>query len=265
MKKDSRSHALWLALALLVVLGLACGFSIGGGAADDEAANLAATQQSLQATQNALAAQPTSTAQPTSAAAEPGQGEPTADSAAPDYYTEEWDGDTSLWTYIVTQGDESGFSIQARNGSMFFDITDENTYTYLTYDAYYYSDVRVDARARNTGANKNNVSLICRESEQGWYEFNIGNDGLYTILLYDPDEGYKDLYSGGSTAINTGKDANEYTAICEGNSLTLGINGVEVRTVTNTTLDEGRVGVGVSSFDIVPVQIEFEWVTISQP
>ena len=91
------------------------------------------------------------------------------------------------------------------------------------------------------------------------------NSGKYDILWYDNliQKDYVTLYSGGSTAINTGKATNEYTAICVGDQLTLGINGEEVRTVTHKDLKEGLVGLGVSSFDVLPIIVEFDYFIVS--
>jgi hypothetical protein len=76
---------------------------------------------------------------------------------------------------------------------------------------------------------------------------------------------YKLLYSGGSNLIRMGKDVNEYTAICNNDKLTLGINGVEVRTVTDKNLKEGLTGISVSSFDVTPIIVEFDYFSVSVP
>jgi hypothetical protein len=110
--------------------------------------------------------------------------------------------------------------------------------------------------------------LICRYSDDlGWYEFNIANNGTYTILWYDNVslKDYKLLFSGGSNLIKMGKDVNEYTAICNKDKLTLGINGVEVRTVTDKSLKEGLTGISVSSFDVLPIIAEFDYFGVSVP
>lgn len=62
-----------------------------------------------------------------------------------------------------------------------------------------------------------------------------------------------------------GKDVNEYTAICDGDELTLGINGVEVRTVTHKNLKSGRVGISLSSFNVTPIIVEFDYFEVSVP
>jgi hypothetical protein len=145
-------------------------------------------------------------------------------------------------------------------------VQGEYIWAYLLYDSYTYTDVRIDFTAENLGSNNNNVSLICRDNERGWYEFNVANNGLYWIYRYTvSDDTFHELYSGGVSNLRTGKDTNDYTAICEGDELTLGVNGTEVRTVSDSTFDEGQVGVGISSFEFTPVLVEFDYVQISEP
>jgi hypothetical protein len=59
----------------------------------------------------------------------------------------------------------------------------------FTYDPYVYEDVRIDARVINRGVNNNNVSLVCRYTDSGWYEFNIANNGLYWIYAAEVSAG----------------------------------------------------------------------------
>ena len=122
--------------------------------------------------------------------------------------------------------------------------------------------------AINRGVNVNNVSLICHYTEGGWYEFNIGNDGFYTIFAYDAIIGFYDpLFEGGSSAIKGGQSTNKYTAICKDNTLSLLINDQEVRTITVNRYNyaRGKIGLSVSSFQILPVNVEFESLVISEP
>jgi hypothetical protein len=122
--------------------------------------------------------------------------------------------------------------------------------------------------ADNRGKNNNNVSLICRESDEGWYEFNIANNGLYNILAYiDADRRYYNIYNGGSNAIKTGKDINVYTASCSGTELSLTINGVLAKKIKDSkyNLRDGKVGFSVSSFDVIPILVELDSFTVSQP
>ena len=122
--------------------------------------------------------------------------------------------------------------------------------------------------AANRGVNDNSVSLVCRYTDGGWYEFNIGNDGTYTIFAYDAVlKFYDPLAKGGSSAIKSGQSTNKYTAVCQGSTLTLWINDVEVRTITvhQYNYDKGKVGLSVWSIKTLPVKVEFESLKISEP
>jgi S1-C subfamily serine protease len=183
------------------------------------------------------------------------------------YYSTEFDAGLDDWVYFLTNGEEDNFTAQTINDRMRVQIDAQNTWVYFVFDQYDFDNVRIDTTAENLGRNNNNVSLICRESPAGWYEFNIANNGTYTILWFDEvnENDYILLYSGGSTEIKMGKDVNEYTAICDGDQLTLGINGVEVRTVEDNNLKSGRVGFSVSSFNVTPITVAFDHFVASVP
>src|SRR5512145_2742098 len=120
--------------------------------------------------------------------------------------------------------------------------------------------------------NDNNITLICRYREdEGWYEFNVFNSGLYNILYgyYEKDGNinYARIADGGSTKIKAGKEINTYKIICNDRKLALYINGTETRVVEDNqhVLRKGKIGIGVSSFNQLPIKVEFEWVKISEP
>ena len=52
-----------------------------------------------------------------------------------------------------------------------------------------------------------------------------------------------------------------------GTEISLEINGDEVNTITERTycLRNGQVGMSVSAFDVLPIQIEMDWFKISEP
>ena len=189
---------------------------------------------------------------------------------APTYFTEEFNGSIPNWSHFLRSGDEKKMKLSTDNGKLVFNLTGEDLYAYLMYDPQNYQNVRIDVSADNRGLNENNVSLICRYSKtEGWYEFSVANDGLWWVYVYDILTGgqYQLLNNGGSTAIKSGKAINEYTAICNGTTLSLYINGVKTISFEEKryALREGLVGIGVSSFKVLPIIVEFDWVTISQP
>lgn len=262
MFKLKHGRSLFVVLSLLAALAVACGGSSGGN--DDQAANLAATQESLAATQQAIQDQQS---QPTEEEQAPTEEEQaTAGTEDEPFYVEEFSEAPLNWTYFLLSGDDSNFDLYTESDRLVFDIQGEYVWPYYLYDSYIYTDVRIDFTAENLGSNNNNVSLICRYNDRGWYEFNVANNGLYSIFRYTTsDANFHELYTGGVANMRTGKDTNDFTAICEGENLTLGVNGVEVRTVEDGMFDEGQVGVSVSSFEFTPVLVEFDYVEISEP
>jgi S1-C subfamily serine protease len=195
---------------------------------------------------------------------------PSTNQEAPTYFTEEFNGEIPNWSYFLMSGEENKLDLGTKDGKLIFNLTGENLYAYTMYDPWKYQNVRIDASADNRGMNENSVSLICRYTkDEGWYEFNVGNDGLWQVFVYDKvtGNGYQLLNSGGSVAIKSGKAINEYTAVCNGTTLSLYINGARVTSFEEKAyaLREGLVGVGVSSYHVLPIIVGFDWVTISEP
>ena len=196
---------------------------------------------------------------------------------AQQFFTEEFDtplsNDWSVFTITDPNvSDLDKVTVEADNGNLVWNFDSEYVYYYLFYNAFTYDDVKVEARADNRGKNNNNISLICRYDEKvGWYEFNIANNGLYNILYAEVlDSGkirWNRIANGGSNAIHQGKEVNEYSITCQGDELTLNINGDEVISIQDKKygLNSGQVGVSVSSFNVLPILIEMDWFRISEP
>ncbi len=182
------------------------------------------------------------------------------------YYTTEFE-DMSDWQYELMKGNESGFRQEARNGKFRVDILEPDTWVYFFNTNFIYQDVQLDTLVENLGQNTNYTGLFCRYSKDGWYEANILNTGEWYIFASDGNR-LSLMFSGASRIINTGKKTNSYTFICKGDELTLGINGVEIKTIsTNLSpympLREGEVGFFVASTTVFPLRVEFDWFTAS--
>jgi len=264
MKTMKRGKFFWIVASLLAGLVVGCSFSVGGGGEElTRVLDLAATRAALEATKAALANPPLETPAelPVEATAEL----PVEATASSPYYTEEFSSEPDTWSYFLLKGKEGDLEIYSQNDRLVFDISGENVWAYYTYQSYPYTDVRVDAHVTNLGFNTT-FSLICRYTDFGWYEFNVGSNGLYNILRYEyKTDFFRELYSGGLQNLNTGKASNDFAIICKGNRLTFIVNGVEIRKVEDSAFEKGLVGVSVSSFDTVPVFVEFDYVMISQP
>ena len=189
------------------------------------------------------------------------------------FFTEKFQEDYSKnWSYFLREGDKAKFSLSNTADGLLFELTGLGIFSYLVYQPFEYEEVRVDATVENLGVNDNNVTLFCRYSpEGGWYEFNIYSSGLYDMFFTKPDSAgnlnYGLIAEGGSNKINMGQAINKYSIICKKDSLTLFINDNETRTVgiPSYVLENGKVGISVSSFGQVPVKVKVKELQISQP
>ncbi len=179
-------------------------------------------------------------------------------------YSETFD-DMSNWTYFILNGNPDGVSFANFDNRFRVDVETQNTWSYYIYEGGEYSDVRIDVEVENRASNTNFVGIICRYSDSGWYEANILNTGEYFIYYYSGKAGSGQLltmYKGMTRLIKTGRSINNYTLICAGEELVLGINGVEavrlaLRTGDFPFLSSGQTGLSVSTSRIIPVVIDF--------
>lgn len=253
-------------VSLLLIVGLACSF-FGDG---DTPTQPPPSERPIQIDE------PTSAPEPT----EPPATEAPTEPPTPElqqFFTEEFDAfDPSNWdVFTITASDDADadkVKVTAEDGKLVWDFDSKWVYYYLFYNAFEYEDVQLEARADNRGKNNNSVSLICRyDPDTGWYEVNVANNGLYSILYMELLPGNKirenRIANGGSNDIKAGLETNEYLVKCEGNEISLAINGQDVITIQDKKygLSKGQVGISVSSFNVLPILIEMDWFKISEP
>ena len=178
---------------------------------------------------------------------------------------------TNNWETFITNSGRNGLNLSVENGSLVFNITDPNLWTYLTYTPETYDNVRIDVRVENR-AEDSGVNLICQYNGKEWYEFHIISTGLYWIYYQKLDSDHLHtspaiIANGGSNKIKTGKSINEYGAICSGTTLSLYINGVMIKTVIDRDhgLNSGNIGFGALSTNRVPVMLAVNQIEVSQP
>ena len=74
--------------------------------------------------------------------------------------------------------------------------------------------------AKVAGPNRMNVSLICRATDKGWYEFSIESGGYYQIWKWDATAGdrgyYYTLKRAASKYIKLQNESNQLEASCIG-------------------------------------------------
>jgi hypothetical protein len=250
MKTRSTTFRLTLLVALFALTATACGLfdnlTAGNQVGSD---NADATAQALSATQSAVL-----TAQAGS------DGEP-----AEDFFVEQFEGSLPDWTdFILGEGLDADTSIV--NGQFIFDIQSVNTFAYTLYDGNIYTDVQLTTNVENRGHENNYITLICRESADGWYELSIASDGFYSIdFADDATDSFENLAAGSTDTINLGAASNEFTAICQGDQLSLYVNGEFVDNATDSRLPEGHVGISAASLEDLPILVAFDYLEVSQP
>lgn len=169
--------------------------------------------------------------------------------------------------FTLGTGEDTNLVIEQEDDHLLFDLGDKDLYVYYLYVADEYDDVSLKLNAENRGRNNNNVSIICRFDADAaeWYEFSVESGGLW--YLYAFQDGYNRLDNGGTNALRQGKEVNEYGLICDGDKITLSVNGEILKTVTDNkyNLGGGLVGFNISSLNVLPITVEANWFEISEP
>ena len=196
-----------------------------------------------------------------------------AESTAPDpdfpsgelIFVEDFNGSLPNWTdFIAGEGEDADTSIV--NGQFIFDIQSEFTFAYTLYDGETYADVQLTTNVENRGHENNYITLVCRESADGWYELSIASDGFYSIdFADDATDSFENLAAGSTDTINLGAASNEFSAICQGDLLSLYVNGEFVDSATDSRLPEGHVGISAASLEDLPILVAFDYLEVSQP
>ena len=190
------------------------------------------------------------------------------------YYTEEFDGNIANWFEFMSSGDPQMVEKRVDAGRLSINLLpldDKLPWFYLISNSFTYANVKVEALVTNRGPNTTYVSTICHYSDIGWYEFVFSSAGTYTIYAVDSvglvSQGYNELISGASPIFNTGMSTNVITAECKGSELNLYVNQTLVQSVIDTKFNfaQGKIGLAVSSPDKLPVNVDFESLTISEP
>jgi len=230
---------------------------------------------------------PTKTLEPTPLATDTPEPTTVPETPTPEiqkFYTEEFTGDLSSWPTFIADGkrdmkqpvitDEEFSEITmgtGGSGGYLFNIDRRQTIIYSYYNQFDYDNVRMDAQVDSRNISVNETRLMCRYSPtQGWYEFGITNNGPYKISYAKPNEHglitYRTLADGNSTAV-VRNAVNEFSIVCQGEELSLYINGELTKTTTDLfkALRTGKIGIGVASLNNLPVVVRYDWVKISEP
>jgi hypothetical protein len=133
----------------------------------------------------------------------------------------------------------------------------------------YFTDVLIDVDAGKIGGpDDNDFGILCRyQDTENFYFLIISSDGYYGIgkvqegkqELLEPPQMYH------SDFIFTGETPNHLQAECNGSRLALAVNGVLIAETTDSTFQEGDIGLIVGSFDVPGVDIWFDNLLVKVP
>jgi hypothetical protein len=296
MRSLSRKIKYFLVVGVLIISILACSSSDSETSSE---VDLAATQQSMEATQRAMETalakvpeesptQPQEEPSPTeapptqSAPTEAPQEQPTQETTGGGVdvsnlqsgdiiYRTDFEDSEDWTTYSTHVNSPDNYEAYTENGFLYLQANSRHMTVYAIYENLYLGrgdhDVRLEVSVETVaGPNTNNISLVCRYTDEGWYEFSMGSNGLWQIWKYTESDGYNRLANGGSNEIKMKLyKTNVIAATCIGDKFTLYINGVETHTITDLQFRQGQVGVSISTFDIEGAGVEFDYFSVSKP
>jgi hypothetical protein len=182
----------------------------------------------------------------------------------PLYFTDEFTSASSYWIFSQTGGINLP-TTTFENDSLRINISSPDTWMIGIHSANTYNNVFIKAKANITPTGS--FGLICRYNENGWYEFNIYSDGTYNLLygkhLTEGVAKYIPLSTEFSGHITPSSQMGLH---CQDNFLLLYVNENLVKRidVTNYGLGEGKIGITASSLTESPININFEWIQVSQ-
>ena len=274
---------IWITLGFLLIIGVSCNLmSIISQSDDEPEVAEALTEIETQLTEMVEAdeqapteasvptdmPQPTSTPEPTTPPLPSSTPAPTM-TAVPsnsglitekDYYTE-FETNDGWYDFYVSPDARPEYELEYTGEGVDVFVETPNTYVYMMQEDLWYDrgdDLYLETEiATVSGPYDNNLALVFRVTDAGWYEFAIRTNGYWDFWSYDAnDETYDQLDHGGSWSINMKHKTNVIGLLAKGDKFTIFINGTETKDVYNDKYTEGSVGLAVSSLEVGEVMFE---------
>jgi hypothetical protein len=133
-----------------------------------------------------------------------------------------------------------------------------------------FDDVAIKVRSQQVSApsnDNNDYGVMCRVDPEGaGYFFLISGDGFFAILRGDADEEFDQLNDWtSSTVINQGNSANDIQATCEGNTLSLRVNGELLASVNDSRYESGDIALTATSYEAESTEVHFDNIEVARP
>ncbi|MDH5508255.1 MAG: hypothetical protein OEZ02_13615 [Anaerolineae bacterium] len=115
------------------------------------------------------------------------------------------------------------------------------------------------------------ISVVCRYTDNGWYEFFIYSSGNWGIMRVSYIDGtyykVKQLAYDSTSAIKTGDHGlpNQLVATCDRNQLHFSVNGHYLGSTADSTFTSGYIGVGAAAGEQGNSHVDFESLQVDTP
>ncbi len=196
------------------------------------------------------------------------------------YFRDELEDDINKdWGLKIVSGLEKQLIWSQIGGKLRLETLPPNDVNFLFLNKNHsYENVVITAQVENAGPLDNAMSLVCRASEAGWYEFRISPSGYYELLRFDQykrDDG-ENAYTNfvekrmGSTKIVSGLNKNEFTLSCVDNLISAFVNGEQLYfekrplAIEDDTYSEGTIGFGLIGYG-KELDVTFNWIDVTKP
>jgi hypothetical protein len=131
-----------------------------------------------------------------------------------------------------------------------------------------FDNVRIEVDAgKIAGPDENRIGLICRYTGNQYYLFVVSSDGYYGIGIFNNGQitllGQSEMQS--NVNIKTGTAINHLRADCNGDTLSLVVNGFLAAQVHDPNLKHGDVGLLAGTFTHPGVDVIFDNFVVMKP
>ncbi len=156
-------------------------------------------------------------------------------------------------------------------GEYFIELYEPSWFAW-SYSGAQVDDVSVEVGAYlSSGAQDGHFGVLCRYvDEDNFYYFAISADGYYGIFRRENGGELSAITGDGagmlhSSAIRTGGQTNNIQAVCQGNDLSLYVNGELLEAVSDDAHSQGDVGLGAGSGPGGGARILFDDFDVARP
>ncbi len=153
------------------------------------------------------------------------------------------------------------------DGEYFINVQTPNYMVWARqYDDWGNATIDVDTRLAG-GTDNNELGIICRyQDSDNFYQFSISSDGYYRLGKWVAGDLTNIVDWDTSDAIDQNSYRNHLTAICDGDTLAMRVNGTELFNVLDSSLPaSGNAAMYVGTFDDPDTTIAFDNFSVTRP